>query len=64
MSNYIIETYSRGENLANLLVNKVITEIDKETKNHKTNIQLINNGNFIVVRGNTTHKTPIILSSQ
>ena len=62
MSNYIIETYSRGENLANLLVNKVITEIDKETKNHKTNIQLINNGNFIVVRGNTTHKTPINLS--
>ena len=37
-------------------------KIEKETKNHKTNIQVINNSNFIVVRGNTTHKTPINLS--
>ena len=62
MSNYIIQTYSRGEDLTNLLSNKIILEIEKETKNHKTNIQVINNGNFIVVRGNTTHKTPINLS--
>ena len=62
MSNYIVETYSRGENLTNLLANKVILEIEKETKNHKTNIQVINNGNFIVVRGVTTHRTPINLS--
>lgn len=62
MPNYIVQTYSRGEDLTNLLVNKVILEIEKETKNHKTNIQVINNSNFIVVRGNTTHKTPINLS--
>ena len=62
MSNYIVQTYSRGENLTNLLVNKVILEIEKETKNHKTNIQVIDNGNFMVVRGMTTHKTPINLS--
>ena len=62
MSNYIVQTYSRGKNLTNLLVNRVIIEIEKETKNHKTNIQVINNGNFIVVRGNTTHRTPINLS--
>ena len=62
MSNYIVQTYSRGENLTNLLVNKVILEIEKETKNHKTNIQVINNINFIVVRGTTTHRTPINIS--
>lgn len=62
MSNYIIETYSNGKKLTNLLVNRVITEIDKETKNHQTNIQVINNGNFIVVRGTTTYPTPLNLS--
>jgi len=62
MSNYIIGTYLSGEKLTNLLSNRVIREIDKETKNHKTNIQVIHQGNFIVVRGTTTHKTPINLS--
>ena len=62
MSNYVVQTYSRGENLTNLLVNKVILEIEKETKKNKTNIQVINNINFIVVRGTTTHRTPINLS--
>ena len=62
MSNQIIETYSNGKKLTNLLVNKIITEINKETKNHKTNVQVINNGNFIVVRGSTTHSTPLNFS--
>lgn len=62
MSNQIIETYSNGKKLTNLLANKIITEINKETKNHKTNVQVINNGNFIVVRGSTTHSTPLNFS--
>ena len=52
MSNYIVQTYSRGENLTNLLVNKVILEIEKETKNHKTNIQVINNINLYHIINN------------
>lgn len=62
MSNQIIETYSNGKKLTNLLANKIITEINKETKNHKTNIQVINNGNFVVVKGITTHSTPLNFS--
>ena len=62
MSNYVIGTYLSGEKLTNLLVNSVIREINKETKNHKTNIQVVHQGNFIVVRGTTTHKSPINLS--
>ena len=61
MSNYVIGTYLSGEKLTNLLVNSVIREINKETKNHKTNIQVVHQGNFIVVRGTTTHKSPINL---
>jgi|SRR6056300_93068 hypothetical protein len=62
MKNYIIGTYFNGEDFTNLLSNKIIQEIEKETKNHKTEIQVINNKNFIVVRGYTTHKNPFNLS--
>jgi hypothetical protein len=62
MTKYIVGTYYNGEDFTNLLSNRLISEIEKETKNHKTEIQVINNKNFIVVRGYTTHKEPINIS--
>ena len=62
MRKYIIGTYYNGDDFTNLLSNRLIVEIEKETKNHKTEIQVINNKNFIVVRGYTTHKEPINIS--
>lgn len=62
MNKYVIGTYYNGEDFTNLLSNRLIREIEKETKNHKTEIQVINNKNFIVVRGYTTHKEPINIS--
>lgn len=62
MTNYIVGTYFNGEDFTNLLSNRVIKEIEKDTKNHTTEIQVVNNKNFIVVRGYTSHKSPINLS--
>jgi len=62
MKNYIVSTYHNGKNLTNLLSNRLVQEIEKENKNHKTKIQVVDNQNFIVVRGFTTHKKPINLS--
>lgn len=62
MSSYILGTHNNGKNFVNLLANILIREIEKETKNHKSEIQITNNKNFIVVRGYTTHKQPINLS--
>jgi len=62
MKNYIIGTYFNGEDFTNLLSNRIIREVEKETKNHISEIQVINNKNFIVVRGHTSHKNPFNLS--
>lgn len=62
MSTYIIGTHYNGKNFVNLLANNLIREIEKETKNHKSEIQIINNKNFIVARGYTSHKKPFNLS--
>ena len=62
MSTYIIGTHNNGKNLVNLLVNNLIREIEKETKNHNSEIQIINNKNFIVTRGYTSYEEPINIS--
>ena len=62
MSTYIIGTHYNGKNFVNLLANNLIREIEKETKNHNSEIQIINNKNFIVARGYTSHEEPINIS--
>jgi hypothetical protein len=62
MKNYVIGTHFNGEHFTNLLSNRIIREIEKETKNHVSELQVVNNKNFIVVRGYTTHKNPFNLS--
>lgn len=62
MSTYIIGTHYNGKNFVNLLANNLIIEIEKETKNHNSEIQIINNKNFIVARGYTSHEEPINIS--
>lgn len=61
-SEYVIETSNEGKNLVNLLSNIIITEIEKQNKNHKTEIQVVNHNNFVLTKGYTTHKTPINFS--
>lgn len=62
MSTYIIGAHYNGKNFVNLLANNLIREIEKETKNHNSEIQIINNKNFIVARGYTSHEDPINIS--
>jgi len=62
MSTYTIGTHYNGKNFVNLLVNRLIKEIEKETKNHNSEIQIINNKNFIVSRGFTSHQNSINIS--
>lgn len=63
MGTYITNTYSNGEKLLNLFTNKIITEIEKDSKNHISEIRLVNHNNFIVSQGKTTHKNPFNISN-
>jgi len=62
MPNYIAGTHFNGKNLVNLLSNTLLREIEKQDKNHVSEIQVINNKNFIVVRGYTSYTNPINIS--
>lgn len=54
-----METPLFGNNLCNLLSNKVIEEFSKIDLSHKTTIQVINLEQFIVIKGRTSINNPL-----
>jgi len=59
----MISTPFYGNNLCNLLANKLIEEFNNIDVRHKSKIKIIDLNNFIVIKGYTTLSTPLNFSS-
>ena len=59
----MISTPFYGNNLCNLLSNKLIEEFNNIDNKHVTKIKIIDLNNFIVIKGYTTISTPLNFSS-
>jgi hypothetical protein len=54
-----METIFFGENLGNLFLNEIIKEYDNIDTSHKTNLELIDVTQFIILKGKTSISNPI-----
>ena len=57
-----METLLYGKNLCNILSNIIIEEFNSIDSNHVTSINVINLGNFLVIKGNTSITNPVNFS--